>query len=172
MQVNDEIEQRARIEKNVIVSGLKEMCGVDEESARATDAQLVEKLVGVLGIDPKTVSRRARLRKRGVMPDPARPSQLLIEFVDSKSAAAAIVNSKKLASVPDFKRVYINKDLTEAARRRLAWLRADCKTRNQALPREENGLRYDVDDENRRWFWGIRDMDVKKIYREKKNRTD
>lgn len=73
------------------------------------DGRLVDKLVAALNIDPKTVSRKARLRKKGEMANPDRPSQLLIEFADSKIAATAIANSKKLASSVDFRRVFINK---------------------------------------------------------------
>lgn len=163
-KVQAEINQRSRIEKNVVVSGLNELCDVDDECARAEDGKLVEKLLKTLDIDSSKVKRRARLRKKDARPDPSKPAQLLIEFVDVQSASLAVANAKKLAKSSEFAKVYINKDRTEDERRVEASLRAERKKRNDELPHDRNGLRFGREND-RCYYWGIRNLKLVKVFR-------
>ena len=165
-----ELEQRAKIDRNIIISGLAEKMGVELEAAVAAESDLVERHVRTLGIEPSKKKKKARLRKKNVAPDPSRPSQLLVEFEDCQTATTVITNCKKLASVTEFKKVYLNKDRTEVERRREACLREERNRLDAALLHEENGLRFGLDESNnKRFYWGIRDSNIVKIFRDNRN---
>lgn len=172
-KVHAEFEQRNKLDSNIVICGLAEQRDDGAEDGMKDDG-LVTKLLRTLGVDSKKMKRKARLRKKGAIADPKRPSQLLIEFVDSESATAAISNAKKLANTPEFKNVYVRKDMTETERRFEAGLRTERNKRNAALPHESNGLKYGLDESTqRRYYWCIRNMKLVKMeHRDDRARTN
>ena len=73
--------------------------------------------------------------------------------------------SRKLRKFEEFRRVYINRDMTEAERKVEMSLRQARNEKNKELPNlDERGMRYGVDEvTKKKFFWGIRDGKIVKI---------
>ena len=99
-KVSVQLDQRAKIERNVVVIGLLESENVNDERAQVVN------LLRVLQIDASKVERKVRFLKKGDKPDPnKRPTQLLIEFKDAQTASLAVANGKQLARSKEFEKV-------------------------------------------------------------------
>lgn len=99
-KVSVQLDQLAKIERNVVVIGLLESENVNDERAQVVN------LLRVLQIDASKVERKVRFLKKGVKPDPnKRPTQLLIEFKDAQTASLAVANGKQLARSKEFEKV-------------------------------------------------------------------
>lgn len=60
--------------------------------------------------------------------------------------------------------------MTKSERNVEASLRAERKTRNEALPHIENGLRYDIDETTHtKFYWGVRNGRLIKVKIEPRN---
>lgn len=152
-KMHDDMKERNRIDRNVIVSGLP------EDADASVDSRSIDDLVSTLNIDSSKIKRKIRLRKKGVEPQPNRPSLVLIEFDESKLAENAVSNAKKLAETENFKRVYVRRDRTEVERTADSMAREECLKRNRALPHVVEGLphlRYGIDKSNNKYYWGVR----------------
>lgn len=169
--VKTELRKEDRLLHNVIVSGLAEPEG---EYAKAEEDSKVQNLLKELEIEATTVKRKKRLRKPGRNPDPLKPSLLLIEFNEQATVEKAVANAKKLAKTDEFRRVYVNRDRTEADRIAEANLRKERNEKNKSLPYvldESSGLRHDLDEKtNKKYYWGIRGGELAKVFINEDNR--
>lgn len=158
-KVHSELKEKSRIERNIVISGLQESTGNNDEEKETNEANLIDELLSELKVDKSKVKRKARLRKKDVAQNAEKPSLLLIEFVDSNSQTTALSNSTLLKNKAKFNRVYVNCDKTMAEREAEAKLRHKRNELNEKLPNGgENGvLRYGTRDNNKRYYWGIRD---------------
>lgn len=163
--VKSELKKEDRLMNNIVISGLSESTG---ENAQIEEDEKVQKLLDELEIEFSVVKRKTRLRKRGKEVDPNKPSLLLIELHEQKAADKAIANAKKLAKSTHFKKVYINRDKTEADRAAEANLRKERNEKNRTLPfaiDESRGLRYGVDkNTNKKFYWSIRSGELAKVF--------
>jgi hypothetical protein len=156
--VRNELKNESKIERNVVVSGLPDDEIVGDETNRHVE-KAVESLLTVMDIDKAKVARCRRLRRKVVntAAKNTEPPPVLIEFVDRETQELAIKSARKLKSIANFEKVYVNRDKTEDVRKEEAELRRERNTRNQALPHSDGALRYGVDEKtNKRYYWGVR----------------
>lgn len=153
-----EINERNKIEKNVIISGLESINdGTDEEKSKK-EKDAVEKIVEYLGTSLTKVEKITKVSKSSVYNE---NKKLIyqIELKDIETKKAMLSNAKKLSTSENFKNIYLNSDKTAAERALDRELRKERKKRNEKLPEEkiENGkkLRYKIEN-GKRWYWGIR----------------
>lgn len=108
-KVHSELREKSRIERNIVISGLPESTGKDEDEIEKNETAVVEQLLEDLKISKEKVKRRARLRKRGAAVEASsKPSLLLIEFVDSCSQTTALTNA------PDLKKYIFQQNLRQS----------------------------------------------------------
>lgn len=161
-KLHNDMNERNKIDKNLIVSGLI------EKNDQASDSHSIDELVEALAIDKNRIKRKFRLRKKGSEPQPDRPSLVLIEFDNSQTAEMAITNAKKLADLEKFKKVYVRRDKTAVEREAEAMMREECSRKNKALPLTVDGqpnLHYDIDPKsNKQFHWGVRRGRLVKIF--------
>lgn len=161
--VKTELKKEDRLLNNIVVSGLAE---TTDENAKSEEDQKVQKLLNLLEIDASSVKRRTRLRKPGQNPNPLKPSLLLIEFKEQTTAEKAVANARRLVKSEEFKRVYVNRDKTEADRVAEANLRKERNERNKSLPHvmdESRGLRYGIDEKKKKFYWAIRNGELARV---------
>lgn len=163
--VKSELKKEDRLLHNIVVSGLIEPLG---ENAKREEDENVQKLLRELEIESSAVKRRTRLRKNGQKVDPLKPSLLLVEFHEQITADKSIANAKKLTKSSHFKKVYVNRDKTEADRAAEANLRKERNEKNRLLPYtmdESRGLRYGIDEKSKRkFYWTIRNGELAKVF--------
>ena len=157
-KVRTELKEQARIERNIVISGLPESTGEDNTEIEQNEKLLVEELINELKIAPSKVKRHIRLKKRGASTENPKPNLLLIEFEDNNSQTTALSNASLLKNKYKFRTVYVNPDKTQAERAAEAKLRKTRNELNQALPNlSENGIhRYGFRENNKKFYWGIR----------------
>lgn len=154
-KMHSEIKKKENATRNLIVVGLPEVVTSNEEGV--VEESNVDQLLRVLDINSTQVKRKFRLRKRGSTPNPNQPCPLLFELDNTQLVDKAITNSKKLRSINEFKKVYVNRDLTESERKFEAELRKRRNDENKKLPHvDEHGRRYGINETtNQRYFWRV-----------------
>jgi hypothetical protein len=153
-KVRNELKSETRIEKNIVVSGIPEVNG-DEG-----DEVAIKELLTALSVNTtRSVIKRKRLHKKNPVEAVQSPSppHILIEFADRETQELALKNARNLRSLAKFDKVYINRDKTDAVRKEEAKLRREGNERNKELPFVEGDRRYGVDENNKRYYWGVRD---------------
>jgi hypothetical protein len=154
-KVQNELKNKAKIENNVIVSGLpvKDVDGIDKS---------IEELSNGLPMNLEKVKRAYRLKRSHLAAARAQnsPELLVIEFIDTTSKATALDKAKGLRMIESLKKVFINPDKTVAERKVELELRRLRNEKNLQLPHTHsvNGQdrRYGVDARSgKKFFWGI-----------------
>ncbi|RMZ94315.1 neurogenic locus notch -like protein, partial [Brachionus plicatilis] len=124
--VNKEINDKARIENNVVISGV----GVGDEEE---DEEKVEVVLKALKLDrSKTVKRFRRIRNNKSNENRSKKEldMILVEFKEESSKQTALRNAKNLRGTEDLKKVYINPDKTPSERALERELRTERNKRN------------------------------------------
>ena len=124
----NEMEERHRRRKYLIVSGLPESRTGSIEDRRLKDRELIGAIASVTGMDefePRDIHRIGRL-------DGQRPRLLRLKCKDLDTKLAFLRAAKSLRNSSDFRKVYINPDLTRVQREKGKALRAELKARREA----------------------------------------
>lgn len=164
--VNKEITEKARIENNIIVSGVG--IGVDDDE----DIRKVDAVLKVLKVDRNRVRRQRRIkssdnserRSRGEL------DMIVLELKDEEAKLTALRNARNLRDTEDLKKVYVNPDKTPSERALERELRAERNRRNEKLSEVSEGRhRYGVKPSGhhragKKFYWGIRWNELREIY--------
>ena len=110
--VNKEITEKARIENNIIVSGVG--IGVDDDE----DIRKVDAVLKVLKVDRNRVRRQRRIKSSDNSERRSRGDldMIVVEFKDEQAKLTALRNARNLRDTEDLKRVYVNPDKTPSER--------------------------------------------------------
>ena len=146
-----DMKRKEDIQRNIIVIGLREG-DLSGEKGKEEEEKGVTELMRQLDIDPSVIKR-----KKNVLPNPVRPSPLLIQFENSQHVEIAIERAKQLKKTNKLRDVYINRDMTESERSFEAALRKKRNDENDKLPNTDDlGRKYGIDDAtNNRYYWRI-----------------
>jgi hypothetical protein len=159
-KVHNELKEKKRIERNIVISGLPESTGKDENEIKEKENEIVEEILTELNVSLESALRHTRLRRRGARPEEnAQPSLLLIELRSIDAQNVALANTRTLRDNPRFNKIYINPDKTFTERMSEAHLRNKRNELDSALPNVSNNglIRYGIENENnKRFYYGIR----------------
>jgi hypothetical protein len=157
-KVQSEMEEKKKIEKNIIVSGLPESFGEDAEEVKENEDALVSELLAELKIPNDSYKRYVRIKKKTAQTQSNdKSSLLLIEFNNYNLQATALANASLLRDNPKFEKIYVNPDKTFAERVIEAQRRKERNELNKQLPYvSNNGIhRYGIEN-GKRFYYGIR----------------
>ena len=143
-------------EKNVIIFGVEKRAG---ENVKGIVGSIFEE-IGVQ-LEKYKVTRFKESTNGNAGP-------ILVELEDTDSKMEVLKAASKLRDSTDYKKVYINRDLTQAEMKREKELRVMRNERNEKLPNGTGHKRtgrhkFEGDDEDSDFFWGIRNGELKKI---------
>ncbi len=167
--VNKEINEKARIENNIVISG----AGVEEESK---DEEKVEAVLKALKLDRSSTVKRIRRIKSKKSNDNQPNKELdmiVVEFKDEASKQTALREARNLRNTENFKNVYINPDKTPSERALERELRTARNKRNADLSEVKANSggrhRYGIQPSGhpmagKKFYWGIRWNALKEIY--------
>ena len=89
---------------------------------------------------------------------------IIVKFKEIQYQSRALQNSRALKDVPSLKGVYVNRDKTRAERLEEKEARDSARAKNLGLPEtDEEGRRYGVDENKRKFHFGVRAGEVVKI---------
>ena len=163
--VNREMQQKARIENNILITGIKE----DSSDANA-DSTMVNKVLNALEIEPETVKTKRRIKRKFTTDrsgNALKPYELIVvEFKDQSTQNKALLNSKKLKDVEGLKNIYINPEKTDSERQLEREKRLERNKRNDLLThqvKEDPRQRYNIKQDGTMYYWGIRNGEFRKM---------
>ena len=123
-----EIEERARRRKYLIVSGVQELISGTLDERKRHDTEFIQKLskeMGVEDFEPEDVRRIGQIGG-------TRPRLLRFKCGMLEKKRTFLRQAKTLRKSPAFERIYVNPDLTKNQRIKEAELRAELKRRRGA----------------------------------------
>jgi hypothetical protein len=158
-KVRQEQSESERIKRNVIISGIPET-GNDENEKLTNDNGRVEEVLNAVGLSRNTVQRQVRLRS------PMNPNAklILVEFTEVEHRDTALKRSGVLKTNQSFKDVYLNQDMTKAERVAERDLRKERNELNASLPDKDGVGRQRGEHNGRKFYWGIRSGELRRIY--------
>jgi hypothetical protein len=162
-KVRKELNESSRIENNVVISNLLKT-GTNDNEIETNDTSSVNKILDILEIDREKVRRTSRIKTSN-----PNSNLILVEFKEKEYQTTALRNWSNVKSVEEFKNLYINKDKTKAERMAESKLRAERNRLNQELPDKDSigrPISASEGNNNRRFYWGIRFGELKKIYKQ------
>ena len=157
-KVRQELTESERIKKNLIISGLP-IRGDSDEERTTNDEKNVDTVLSCVGLARSTVQRQVRLKCNN--PD---ANLVLVEFKDYKDRDSALSRSGELKKISDFKRVFLNRDMTMAERLAEKELRAERSKLNEALPDKDSQGRPRGTHNGKRFYWGVRSGELRRIF--------
>jgi hypothetical protein len=142
-------------ERNIIVSGL------DENPDMAADKEAIKQVMTSLGVGAAVkASRRIGQGSNG------RPRLVVVELADRPTRDQALNSARQLKVTPPFEKVYVKKDRTLNEMLLENELRKKCAEKNNSLAQSdgpEGRLRYETDENGKKWYWGIRWGELRRI---------
>ena len=162
-KVRKELNESERIENNVIISNLNRV-GANETEIQTNDTASVNKIMTILDITQDKIRKITRLKTQNT-----NANLILVEFKEKEYQTTALRNWKDVKSVEEYKNLYINKDKTKAERMAESKLRAERNKRNEELPEKDaqgRPISAAEGSQNRKFYWGIRFGELKKIYKQ------
>jgi hypothetical protein len=148
-------------EKNVIISGL------DEKAISTEDESEVMKVMEVLGVSASV----KRIRRIGVIAESAgeggqrkKNRLVMVELADKEARDKALRSGRELKA--GHAGVYVNRDRTQNEMLMERELLRQRDERNKQLENEDGRLRYSVDANSKKWYWGVRWGELRKIDKE------
>ena len=157
-----ELNESERIENNVIISNLTKV-GANETEIQTNDTASVNRIMTILDINQEKIKKISRIKTQNT-----NANLILVEFKEKEYQTTALRNWNDVKNVEEFKNLFINKDKTKAERLAESKLRAERNKRNQELPdKDEQGRPISAGEgnQNRKFYWGIRFGELKKIYK-------
>jgi len=156
--VANETREKTSKEKNIVISGIETAAGDNTESKEADSAK-VKAIMDALKItnDANSIIRCVRLGSGINTEESKRPPLLLVELVNQQLAGDMLKRAIDLKNKPEFKDVYIKRDLTRNELELEKHLRKQCTEMNAALSDGEGRQRYGIQANNgRKYYHGIR----------------
>lgn len=122
----DEMEDRLRRKKSLIISGIPEQTeGSAEERIEADKTTVEDLLENLCGVSDSDISRTHRIGRQ--QPDKNRLIRVALSDEDDKKKI--LYKAKELRNMPSYSNVYINSDLTPSQRESNKRLREELKRR-------------------------------------------
>ena len=150
-EVNDAIKRQ----NNLIISGLPLPTSTDKEQRDKDDKAQIDRVLNELDVDRHGIRRSRRLNNKN-----GQQSNLVIVELDCEEARNnALKNSVKLAKT----KIYVNRDMTDAERQAERKLRAERNRKNNELEHSDGKFKFGLDDQKRKFYYGIRSGIVKRI---------
>jgi len=154
----NEVKAVDNIEKNVVISGIKRT-GADEKEIEVNDVERVDEVLKTLQLKREDVESQKRIKTRNES-----ANIIIVKFKEIQYHTRALQNSRALKEIQSLKGVYINRDKTRAERLDEKKARDSAKENNAELPETDNeGRQYGIDENNRKYHYGVRDGEVVKI---------
>ena len=120
-----EIEQKHLKRKNLIIRGLPEQNSGSVVERNEADLDRVQDILQAIGVDKKSVTDAYRLGR--IIPNRPRPLKIKCKKEDTKREI--LIRAKTLKNSQDFKKVYIDRDMTVEEQRKQKILRAELMKR-------------------------------------------
>ncbi|RNA36922.1 hypothetical protein BpHYR1_037018 [Brachionus plicatilis] len=170
-KITKESNQKSKIDKNITISGIIE-CNHDSKEDRDNHARNeVEKIFTKIRVSKEKMVKVYRLPKRSNHVDlstspntltPTWTSKVIVEMIDSDSQKSTLIAAKVLKEYDDYRNIYINQDKTLNERLIESKLRSERNKRNDGLNSVSGRHRFQ-DDGEKKWYWGIRNGELRKI---------
>ena len=158
-------------EKNLIIFGLAEPSATEPQDKTSEDTEMVTKLLKELKIEIKVDAIKIIRfnNKTSSTTAPAsnpRPVKICFDSVENK--LRVLKAAKTLKDSSDFKKVFINQDLTQTELAIQIQLRKERNTKNDQLQEmDSNGRKYGLHkfggQIDTKFYWGIRNGEIKRI---------
>lgn len=161
----NELNERKKIEKNIVICGCDETIDDDLEKRIEADKLKVEGILEAIGVDKRKCKKITRIATRRINTNEqiGKSNKIIVEMVDVESKKFVLKNAKSLSCSNEYKSVYINSDKTRAERELNKRLRIERNERNKHLPIEiiENGktMKYKLIND-KKFYWGIRNDEL------------
>lgn len=157
----NEINERKRIEKNIVISGADENKEADETAKNELDFKIVSNILSKLGVGEEKIKKVTRLNsvRKNDNQNNKNSSRIVVEISDTESKNIILKKAKILSGKDDTKNIFINSDKTRTEREVEKRLRAERNERNSKLTTEVEiaGVKRKYKFENNKYFyWGIR----------------
>ena len=171
-KVSNENREKEKIENNITISGVTDSEDRTETVSNMHDEDEVDKILAVLELSRDDVKKQSRIKRNPPRTPTAttatiskEPMLIRLEFKEKHFQQKALQNAKKLKDEEEMGKIYINPDRTILERLADQKLRQERNLRNQSLENESQGrLRYSVDANSRKYYWGIRGGTLKRIF--------
>ena len=123
--VIEEVEDRQRRQKNVIISGIPEQKTGDADERKKADAEIVEELMQELSVNKDDIARIHRIGKPGI----GTGRLLKATFRDHETRQEMLRKARQLRNIPAHRKTFINPDLTLNQRNERKVLNEELKKR-------------------------------------------
>ena len=162
-RMQKERNETARIEKNVIIAGLS-MHGSTKEEIDSNDKSEVTKVLTKLGANFAEIKRISRITNTQQQTQQT-PKLILVEFheIAKKEEVCKKAHTLRTAG-DDFKGIYVNEDKTKSQRKLEKELREERNRRNSELEVDAESGRHLGTHNNRKFSWGIRFSELRRIF--------
>jgi hypothetical protein len=155
-----EVKAVDSIERNIVISGIKKK-GNDEKEIKENDIESVNEVLSALQLRRDDVEFQKRIITRNET-----ANIIIVKFKQIQYHSRALQNSSALKAIPTLKGIYINRDKTKAERIDEKVARDSAKEKNAHLTEiDQEGRRYGIDENGRKFYFGIRAGEVVKILR-------
>jgi hypothetical protein len=166
-KISNELNQKKKIENNIIISGIAESDQNNKDEKLKHDQAQVIELLQIMdqNLNETNVKRLTRLPRRNKQNNQNQSPELLLVEIDTVENKSLIMQkAKKLEESGNYENVYINNDKTEQERIVESKLRAERNERNSKLAHEipdtDGRLRYNLY-KQKKYFWGIRSGELR-----------
>lgn len=142
-----ELEQRQNRKMNVIISGIEEKSEGSVDERKSTDQETAGELLRALNVDPCQLKSITRIGRPNVKVGKPRLLRITVQSLEAK--LTLLKNAKSLKHTSNFKKVFVNKDLTPDQQRQQKAIRDELKKRkgngeDVIIYRDEIVLRSDL----------------------------
>ena len=160
-----EINRITKKEKNVIIHGIE--VNVSENHDVTEVAKILKIVKKDLDIKDVKVTRLKTKKPNTIGP-------VLVELLDTAAKFSVLKGSKNLRGIDEFKKIYINPDLTTLEAALNKKLRDEFKSKNSKLPHGSENRKYGMhtfqgDENESKYFYGIRNSQITRIKVEEAN---
>jgi len=162
--VKKDLKLQESKEKNIVITGVPKPTITGDKIDTNKDNDLIKTIFAHMDIETTSINYNSqRIRKDDIINNTNNP--ILIKFNELKDKLSILKNSKKLKTFNTYK-IIINNDLTDSDRDFEKALRDERRKRNSELDNiDSDGLRYGLEN-NKKFYYGIRNGFVKKIFRD------
>jgi hypothetical protein len=158
-------KEKSLKENNIIVSGIQVSQKANKDEKIEDDKEKVGQVLDILSVSSSDMKSFYRLRRKNDQGNLVEVNQIKVVLKSPEARDRAFKNSKSLKD-SEFNHVFINQDLTYGERTILKSLIAKRNKLNSNFLNEKNEkVDYGIDDKNgKKYYWGIRDNELKKIF--------
>ena len=154
-KASQEIDNRAKLEKNIVLFGMDVDNLVDDKLNGAVDSVLSE-----LDVNMDMVKdMKKHLSKDG------KSGVVVVSFKDLIYRNKALRNAKNLKDKAEFSRIFVNRDRSLNERMAEKAVRVERNKKNEELPNIDNVGRKYGELNGRPFFYGIRNGEIRRIYK-------